>query len=155
MDMKRILAAALAAGVLCTLAADASQAARPRRGNRERPPRTEKTDAERLPRRFDDYPAMVLHTGTLYRDGFAGWKVEGASVRLRKDCVLAEAGRTDVVLDEGRQVTVMGVWRDGIFEAYGLTVLPITTGLPSENPEFKTKPSDVDPTVGEVISQAY
>ncbi len=153
--MKRILASALAAGLLCTALADDSLAGGPRRGDRGRPERTEKTEADRVPRRFDKYPSMNLFTGTLYRDGYSGWKVDGMPVALRRDCVLFDGGLEPVVLDEGRQVVVTGVWREGTIEAYGLTVLPITSGLPVENPDVKIKPSDTDPTVGEIISRPY
>ena len=100
------------------------------------------------------WPVQPIAQGVLRRGAFSGWKLDGTELSLRKDCVMTEQGVPLSVLEEGRTAVVTGAWKDGVLVAYGVSVQPVfDAAVP--NPEVKIKPSDSDPSVGEVISKPY
>ncbi|MBK9778119.1 MAG: hypothetical protein IPP62_17445 [bacterium] len=116
--------------------------------------RIEMPEGSRDSRRFDRYPEMTFAQGVLRRGAFSGWKLDGTELSLREDCVMTEQGVPLSVLEEGRTAVVTGAWKDGVLVAYGVAVQPVfDAAVP--NPEVKIKPSDSDPSVGEVISKPY
>lgn len=117
--------------------------------------RVEMPAESRTPRVFDRFPRMDFVTGNLQRDNTAGWTLGGAPLIVREDCVMLEGGRPVVVLEEGRSVLVIGAWRDGALEAYGITVEPTVEVTAIADPQVKTKALDSDPAVREVISKPY
>jgi hypothetical protein len=157
MKFRRYLAVALCLTALTTVVADA-QAGRPSRERGKRlnaGQRTEKTADQARPRRFGRVPEMSFVRGTLNQSGLSTWRVDSTTMRLRKDCVMTKAGEELLVLEEGREVLVMGAWRGDVLEAWGIEELTSIDGPATPNPLREIEVSDSDPAVGRILSTPY
>ena len=115
--------------------------------------RTEKTDEEQTPRRFDDLPSMTFKGGTLVQDAYGSWMVGETPVVLASDCVITEFGQDSGQLKAGRHATVMGPLVGGTIQAWSVYVGPpqyTSLGVTQESEELREP--GADPNVGRIVS---
>ena len=75
--------------------------------------RTEKTEEEKIARRFDNLPTMSFMSGILTRDAHSGWKVGETPLYLHGECVITMDGSDEGMLQEGAKAIVMGARMGG------------------------------------------
>ena len=96
--------------------------------------------------RYDRYPDMSFHSGTLRQNGRDGWTVGDLKLVLNKKCVVFGGGGQ---LQGGRTVVVMGSRVGNTIVARTVHVqkpVPITKELNSDDTQIEWSTSD--PTVG-------
>lgn len=123
-------------------------------GKSKKEKRTEKSEEEMAPRRFDKYPNMQFMGGTLSQDAHTGWKLGETPLYLAKDCVITMEGSDEGYLEEGREAVVMGSMVGGTISALAINVMqPVykTIGM-GDSQELK-EPGE-NPNVGVILNPA-
>lgn len=98
--------------------------------------------------RYDNYPTMSFHVGTLTRNGYSGWKLGDLDVQFRPDCEIGAHGEEAGGLSEGRQVIISGARVGDTILAIRVTVLNPNWDMGPANMDQKVTWSTSDPTVG-------
>lgn len=100
--------------------------------------------------RYDHFPAMEFVTGTLNRDSWTGWELDGLKLRPVKDChVEVDGSLLPGTLQSGRQALVMGHRRGDVLVAYRVRILrPYYAGTTAGLEDLELRRSGADPTVG-------
>lgn len=155
MKTKTVIIAALcvAAGALVASDADASESRRVRSRDKEQPgeKRTEMPAQYTDARHFDRDPSMSFHRGTLRRDGLSGWMVGDLELQLREDATVLGPDGQRALLQEGRDVIVMGPRFGDTMVGWNVRMLePEMPGMQSGH-EVVKKPSDTTSEVGELV----
>ncbi|MBM4131705.1 hypothetical protein FJ250_11870 [bacterium] len=117
--------------------------------------RTEMPADYMRPNHFDRDPSMSFLSGTLRRDGLSGWRAGDMTVQLAPNAVVLGPDGEESVLQEGREALIMGPRFGGTILAWSVRMLSPDSGLSASTAGEVTKPSDVDPHVGELISAPY
>lgn len=143
--MKRVIPLALIVAVtLGTLAVSDAQA-----GWLDKWKKKDKKEETAQVHRFDLYPTMSFHKGTLSRGIGLSWELDNTNLLVRSDCeVVTELGG-EAQLTEGREALVMGTRLGDTIVAYQVRLVKpdyMSEGTPTET---EVMPSDSDPTVGE------
>ena len=105
--MKRIITTALvlvlAFGLATAEAGERDKKTRkaPKKGKRTEMPDTWTTA------RYDEFPTMSYMAGTLTREGWHGWSLDGVNLVLKEDTTIMNS-EDEGMLREGRKVVVMG-----------------------------------------------
>jgi len=113
--------------------------------------RTEKTEEEMLPHRFDNLPTMSFMSGMLTRDAHSGWKVGETSLYLHSDCVITMDGAEKGMLKEGRKAIVMGSRIGGAVSAWAIHVSQPTFNAAGFNRSEELKEAGPNPNVGIIL----
>ena len=100
------------------------------------------------PPRYNHYPAMGFHLGTLTRDGWTGWRLDELDIQLTADCVIESNGEGAGVLAEGRQAIVSGSRAGNTIRALRVTILKPHWDMGPKNYEEEVIWSESDRTVG-------
>ncbi len=145
---------ALLAGVLATADADAGWLGKSK-NKKLSDKRTEKPEWMKKPARYDKLPSADFHMGVLWRDSYTGWQVGDVSLLLAKDCVIEREGVEVGVLDEGRQAIVMGPRNGNTIVAWRVRILEMDYENTRTSNETVLERSQVDPTVGRIVSAPY
>ena len=58
--------------------------------------------------RYDYYPSMSFHVGTLRRDNYSGWRLDEVSLQLTSGAKMTSGGLEISQLPEGQKALVMG-----------------------------------------------
>ena len=98
--------------------------------------------------RYDNYPSMGFHLGTLTRDGWTGWSLGELDIQFTPDCVIESNGDGAGVLVEGRQAIISGSRVDDTIVALRVTILKPNWDMGPKNYDEDVTWSDSDPTVG-------
>ena len=134
--------------VMVVTEADAGKIKKPKKGQR-----TEKTEEQMKPHRFDKQPAMDFVGGTLTQDAHAGWKIGNTQLYIGKGCVIKVDGDEEGgYLEEGREAIVMGARFGNAISARSIHISkPVykTMGL-SQSTELKE--AGPNPNVGKIVS---
>ena len=140
----------LAMGIMVVSDAEAGKTKKPPKGSR-----TEKTEEETKPHRFDDYPSMDFVGGTLTQDPHTGWKIGNTSLYLKKGCVIVMDGVEEQGwLEEGREAVVMGARMGEAISAWSVHIAQPTyktMGMSQSNEQKKPGPN---PNVGKITKRA-
>ena len=106
-------------------------------------------DAEKvLAPRYDNYPSTVFQLGTLTRDGWTGWQLDGFDIQFTPDCVVVSNGEGPGALTEGRQAIVTGSLVGNMIVARRVTVLNPNWDMGPKNYDEEVIWSDSNPSVG-------
>lgn len=109
----------------------------------------DKEDQDKDPApRYDNYPTMSFHLGTLTRSGYGGWKLDDLQVQFRPDCEVNDQSGELGTLAEGRQALVSGARVGDTILAIRVTVLKPGWDLGPKNADQEVDWSQTDPTVG-------
>jgi hypothetical protein len=109
---------------------------------------SERDSEKKLTPRYDNFPTMSFHLGTLVRNGYAGWKLGELDVQISPQCIVQSNGEDDGVLVEGRQAIVSGAQVGNTIMALRVTILKPNWDMGPENYDEDVIWSDADPTVG-------
>jgi hypothetical protein len=133
--------------VMAVTGADAGKIKQPKKGQR-----TEKTEEQMKPQRFNNQPSMDFLGGTLTQDPHAGWKIGNTSLYIGKGCVIKMDGVEEGgYLAEGREAIVMGARFGNAISARSIHISQPrykSMGL-SQSPE--TKETGPNPNVGKIV----
>lgn len=113
--------------------------------------RTEKTEEQMLPRRFDNYPTMSFMSGMLSKDAHSGWKIGETPLYLHRDCVITMDGVEDAWLEEGRRATVMGSRVGGAISAWSINISQPAYKMIGSGGSEELKEAGPNPNVGRII----
>jgi len=147
--MKHLKLAMIFLGIALT-AMVVTEAEAGRKNKSAKGPRTEKTEEEMLPHRFDNFPPMSFLGGILSRDAHSGWKIGETPLYLHSDCVITMDGAEEGWLVEGRKAVVMGSRIGGAISAWSIHVSQPsykTIGFKSE----ELKEPGPNPNVGLIL----
>ena len=100
--------------------------------------------------RYDVYPTMGFHTGTLRRDTFAGWKLDEVPLQFMSKAMVTAEGQQVSALKEGARAVVMGAQQGEIMVVWSLRILePDWNQSRDTSRDGEITWSTEDPTVGE------
>lgn len=130
---------------------DAEAAGRGKR-DKQRPQRTEMPAEYMQPHHFDRDPSMSFHSGTLRRDGLAGWRVGEVTLQLTANATVLGPDGEDSFLQEGREAVVMGPRFGSTMLAWSVRMLSSEPALAASADIRSKKASDSDADVGELVN---
>lgn len=116
--------------------------------------RTEKSEEEMTPRRFDNYPNMQFKGGILSSDAHSGWKVGETPLFLGKDCVITMADSDEAMLQEGRRAVVMGSMVGGAINALSIYISEPSYQAMGLGDSKEEKEAGPNPNVGRIVKPA-
>ncbi len=124
------------------------------RGKREKqgPRRTEMPEEYMQAHHFDRDPSMSFHSGTLRRDGLAGWRVGEVALQLTADATVMGPDGQESFLQEGREAVVMGPRFGSTMLAWSVRMLGSQPLAAVSASNAGRKPSDSDSDVGELVN---
>jgi hypothetical protein len=120
-------------------------------GKKNKKDRTEKSEEEMTPRRFDKYPTMKFMGGTLTRDAHSGWKLGETPLFLGADCVITMEGSDEGLLEEGREAVVMGSMIGGSMSAVSILVMKPSYQNMGQAQSKELKEAGPNPNVGRIM----
>lgn len=120
-------------------------------GKNKKKERTEKTEEEMTPRRFDKYPSMHFMGGTLTRDAHSGWKLGETPLFLGADCVITVEDSDEGFLEEGREAVVMGSMIGGSISAVSILVMKPAYRNMGLAQSKELKEAGPNPNVGKIV----
>lgn len=149
--MKRTTAITLALCVLSGVAVTPDADARTR-------PQSKTLSSERTvmppeylqPHKFDRLPTMQFFSGRLQRDNFGGWRVGNYELRTSSTTVVTDPAGAGAMLEEGREVVVMGVAYGQTLEGWNVRMTGSASSQGAVSPDVDKRASDMDPDVGEI-----
>lgn len=101
---------------------------------------------------FDRDPSMSFHSGTLRRDGLAGWRVGEVALQLTADATVMGPDGQESFLQEGREAVVMGPRFGSTMLAWSVRMLGSQPLAAVSASNAGRKPSDSDSDVGELVN---
>ncbi len=119
------------------------------------PKRIEMPEEFRRPHRFENQPTMQFQTGTLRREGMDDWWFGDYRLQLSAESVVIGPDGENSLLQEGRQVAVMGAVNGNTMSGWSVRLLGDEMPLTLTRTEVIIKPSDSDPDVGEIINAPH
>ena len=105
------------------------------------------SDQEMTPR-YDNYPSLDFHLGTLTRTGWNDWRLDELDVQFASDCVIESNGEGVGVLTEGQQAIITGSQVGNTIVALRVTILSPNWDMGPKNNDEDVIWSESDPTVG-------
>lgn len=138
----------LALTVMVVNEAEAGRIKKPAKGAR-----TEKTEEEMQPRRFDRLPSMQFMSGTLTRDPHSGWKIGETPLYLSSRCVITTQGSEEGMLEEGAKAVVMGSMVGGAISAWTVNVSQPDFHMKDFSQGGGLKEAGENPNVGEFLQR--
>ncbi len=136
----------LALTVMVVTEAEAGRLKKPTKGAR-----TEKTEDEMLPHRFDNFPPMSFMSGILTQNAHSGWKIGETPLYLHSDCVITMDGADEGMLQEGAKAVVMGSRIGGAISAWAIHVSQPVYGTAGFNRSSELKEPGPNPNVGMIL----
>ncbi|MBU8869912.1 MAG: hypothetical protein KOO60_03445 [Gemmatimonadales bacterium] len=109
---------------------------------------TDKTSELDLVPRYDNYPTMGFHLGTLSRDSWTGWRLDELNVQFTRDCVITSNNDDKGEMVEGKQAIITGSRVGDTIIAQRVTILKPNWDAGPKNTQENVIWSDSDPTVG-------
>lgn len=116
--------------------------------------RTEKSEDDKTPRRFDKYPNMQFVGGTLSRDTHSGWKIGEVNLLVRGDCSITADGTDEGWLEEGSKAVVMGSRMGNTISAWSIVVSPPAYKSLGLGNSREQKEPGANPSVGIILKPA-
>jgi len=132
--------------VMVVSEAEAGRFNKPSKGER-----TEKTEEEMIPRRFDNLPTMSFMSGILTRDAHSGWKIGETPLYLHGECVITMDGSDEGMLQEGAKAIVMGARMGGAVSAWAIHVSMPQYGMAGFNKSAERKEVGPNSNVGMIL----
>ena len=123
-------------------------------GKNKKKDRTEKSQEEKTPRRFENHPPMHFKGGTLSRDAHSGWKLGENPLFLAPDCVIAMEGSEEGYLEEGREAVVMGSMVGNTISAVSILVMKPSYQNLGLGQSSELKEAGPNPNVGRIVKPA-
>ncbi len=136
----------LALTAMVVTEAEAGRIKKPTKGAR-----TEKTEEEMLPHRFDNFPPMSFMSGILTKDAYSGWKIGETPLYLRRDCVITMDGAEEGTLQQGAKAVVMGSRIGGAVSAWAIHISQPVYGNAGFNRSDELKKAGPNPNVGMIL----
>lgn len=148
-NMTCMLAVGLLAGAVLAPDAEAAWRLGQKKGSSSK--RVEMPEGFREAKRFDPVP-MQFQTGTLRREGMGDWWMGDYRLQLSRETVVIGPDGEGGLLQEGREVAVMGSVHGNTINGWSVRLLGDDLPLLREGEDVVKKPSDSDPDVGEIVS---
>ena len=145
--MKRTIITLLALVLAFGLAT--AEAGQKDKRTRKAPPEGKRTEMPETwsTARYDEYPTMSYIAGTLDREGWQGWRVDGVDLVLKDDCTIRMEGEESAILQEGRRAIVMGSRVGDTMVAWSIRIMGMDYSSPTPSPFFRREPG-ANPNVG-------
>jgi len=130
--------------------AEAGRIKKPQKGSR-----TDKTEEQTKPQRFDNYPTMDFVGGTLTQDAHVGWKIGNTPLYLKDGCVITMDGVEEQGwLEEGREAVVMGARFGEAISAWSIHISHPAYKTMGMSQSQELKEPGPNPNVGKVLKRA-
>ena len=109
----------------------------------------DKSDSEQMETpRYDNYPNMDFHLGTLTSSGFSDWSLGELNVQLSPNCIIVGNDGGTAEMTEGRQAIITGSRIGNTIGAMRVTILKANWDMGPKNYDEEVIWSDSDPSVG-------
>lgn len=115
--------------------------------------RTEKTEEQMQPRRFDNYPSMEFVSGTLTQDPHSGWKIGETPLYISSRCVITTEGSDEGMLQEGAKAVIMGSKLGEAISAWTVNVSTAGYEMGYFNKSAGLREPGPNPDVGQFIQR--